>query len=343
MNLFKKVSTMSKSTKSKKETIDGVKVSRSRIPAMEWKTETISEPLMEAVFAVAKELEEVQEAKEVRKEDGERPVTGYINMNGYMLNEGMYKVMVRNVQAGTNTLLLGPTGAGKTELVDAIAKHLDLPLTIIDMGTMTDPIVSLVGSHTISVQDGVTRSEFKRSRFSEIIQRPGIVLLDELSRASAQANNLLFPVLDFRKELAMEYDFEDNTPVKVHPDCVFIATANLGSEYTGASKLDRALVDRFMLLQVKELPSNVVSFIMANLFPEIENDELKSIIDTYVQINTGFKAYDNQASFSLRHLKNVCELVQDGFTPYDSFYMIYDGLAPDVEKVQNSIFNAIKK
>jgi len=303
-----------------------------------------SAAMIEEVLAeTSKILKEREEEKAHREAASGKDISGYINMGGYMLNEGMYKVMVRNVEAGTNTLLLGPTGAGKTELVDAIAKHLDLPLTIIDMGTMTDPIVSLVGSHTISVQDGVTRSEFKRSRFSEIIQRPGIVLLDELSRASAQANNLLFPVLDFRKELAMEYDFEDSTPVKVHPECVFVATANLGSEYTGASKLDRALVDRFMLLQVKELPSNVVSFIMANLFPEIGKSELKSIIDTYVQINTGFKSYDNQASFSLRHLKNVCELVQDGFTPYDSFYMIYDGLAPDVEKVQNSIFNAIKK
>lgn len=304
---------------------------------------SVSKAMVEEVLATtSKVLKDREEEKELRRAKAEGVVNGYINMDGYMLNEAMYKVMVRNVQARTNTLLLGPTGAGKTELVDAIAKHLDLPLTIIDMGTMTDPIVSLVGSHTISVKDGITQSEFKRSRFSEIIQKPGIVLLDELSRASAQANNLLFPVLDFRKELAMEYDFEDSTPVPVHPECVFIATANLGSEYTGASKLDRALVDRFMLLQVKELPSNVVSFIMGNLFPKIGSSVLKSIIDTYVQINDGFKSYDNQASFSLRHLKNVCELVQDGFTPYDSFYMIYDGLAPDVEKVQSSIFNAIK-
>lgn len=307
------------------------------------KVSSVSEAMIEEVLATtSKVLKDREAEKEMRKAKAEGAVKGYINMDGYMLNEAMYKVMERNVQAGTNTLLLGPTGAGKTELVDAIAKHLDLPLTIIDMGTMTDPIVSLVGSHTISVKDGITQSEFKRSRFSEIIQKPGIVLLDELSRASAQANNLLFPVLDFRKELAMEYDFEDSTPVPVHPECVFIATANLGSEYTGASKLDRALVDRFMLLQVKELPANVISFIMANLFPKISSSVLKSIIDTYVQVNTGFKSYDNQASFSLRHLKNICELVQDGFTPYDSFYMIYDGLAPDVEKVQSSIFNAIK-
>lgn len=307
------------------------------------KVSSVSAAMVDEVLATtAKVLKEREEEKEMREAKADGGVRDYINMDGYMLNEAMYKVMVRNVQARTNTLLLGPTGAGKTELVDAIAKHLDLPLTIIDMGTMTDPIVSLVGSHTISVKDGITQSEFKRSRFSEIIQKPGIVLLDELSRASAQANNLLFPVLDFRKELAMEYDFENSTPVAVHPECVFIATANLGSEYTGASKLDRALVDRFMLLQVKELPSNVVSFIMSDLFPKISRKIMKSIIDTYVQVNTGFKSYDNQASFSLRHLKNICELVQDGFTPYDSFYMIYDGLAPDVEKVQSSIFNAIK-
>ncbi len=108
---------------------------------------------------------------------------GFITLNDYFkVEEGVYRILERNIMKGTNTLLLGPTGVGKTELVSNIAKKLELPLTIFDMGTMTDPIMSLVGTHAIKVRDGHTTSEFIASRFSEIIKNPGIVLLDELSR-----------------------------------------------------------------------------------------------------------------------------------------------------------------
>jgi len=180
----------------------------------------------------------------------------------FMVQQVIHKLLVRNVKAGVNTMLLGPTGVGKTELVANIARETDMPLTIFDMGTMTDPIMSLVGTHAIEVKDGITTSTFKRSRFSEVIQKPGIVLLDEISRASAAANNLLFPCLDFRRTLAMEYDFTDNTPVEIHPDCVFISTANLGSQYTGTHKLDRALVDRFMTIEIDPLGTDSIKKIV---------------------------------------------------------------------------------
>lgn len=100
----------------------------------------------------------------------------------YKVAEGLYAVAQRNALRGVNTLLLGPTGVGKTELVANLAKELGLPLTIFDMGTMSDPIMSLVGTHVIKMEDGKTTSHFAKSRFSEVIQQPGIILLDELSR-----------------------------------------------------------------------------------------------------------------------------------------------------------------
>ena len=108
---------------------------------------------------------------------------GYVSLNDYFKVElGIYKIMERNIKKGVNTLLLGPTGVGKTEMVSNLAKNMGLPLTIFDMGTMSDPIMSLVGTHAIKVVDGHTASEFIKSRFSEVIQKPGIVLLDEISR-----------------------------------------------------------------------------------------------------------------------------------------------------------------
>lgn len=265
----------------------------------------------------------------------------YLNLDGYFVEEGMFKLLTRNITQRVNTLLLGPTGVGKTELVYNVAKSLDLPLTILDMGTMTDPIMSLIGTHAISIKDGKTYSEFKRARFPAIIQQPGIVLLDELSRASLQANNLLFPVLDFRKELSMEYDFDSMEPVKIHPECVFIATANLGTEYTGTSRLDRALIDRFLVLQVKELPKSILTILVSHAYPSLTNSTVNGIVETYYRLLEEYKTFNIEARLSLRHLKQICEMVVDGFTPYDSFLLLYEAMATDAGKAVSSVFTQV--
>ena len=252
---------------------------------------------------------------------------GFVTLGGYFkVDKGTYNILLSNVKAKRSTMLLGPTGVGKTELVKNIADSLGLPLTIFDMGTMSDPIMSLVGTHTISVVDGNTTSEFVASRFSEVIQKPGIILLDELSRAVVTANNLLFPCLDFRRELPMEYCFHNCEPVKIHPECVFIATANVGSQYTGTHKLDRALLDRFVLIEVDPLNEEMTQQVITHYAKSVSKEKVKTIVDIYNRINQSHEEFRVNFSLSIRHLKNIADLVSDGFTIYDSFYAICKGL-----------------
>jgi nitric oxide reductase NorQ protein len=273
-----------------------------------------------------------------------RTTKDFITLGGvFKVSTPIYNVLKRNIEKGTNTLLLGPTGVGKTEMVAHIAADLKLPLTIFDMGTMSDPIMSLVGSHVIQVKGGKTSSEFKKSRFSEVIQQPGVVLLDELSRSPAQANNLLFPCLDFRKELPMEYCFEDTTSIKVHPQCVFVATANLGSQYTGTHKLDRALLDRFMLMEIDPLKKAQIVEVLKYHNPALKPEEITKIVDCYEKINKAHDDFSVSFNLSLRHLKMIAELVRDGFTIYDSFYVICKGIgSKDGLKSLDSILKTTK-
>src|SRR5690242_9488522 len=108
--------------------------------------------------------------------------------------------------------------------------------------------------------------------------------------ASATANNLLFPCLDFRRELSMEYCFDNCSPIKVHPNCVFVATANLGSQYTGTHKLDRALIDRFMLIEVDSLGTSQLKEVVTAHRPKLPVAKLDKIVSTYNAIN---KAHDD--------------------------------------------------
>ena len=241
--------------------------------------------------------------------------------DSFKVEKGIFKVLHRNIQKGVNTLLIGETGCGKTEIVSHMAAYLGKPIHIIDMGTMTDAVSGLVGIHTVTIVDGRTTSTFQRSRFSQIIQQPGIVLLDELSRASVQANNLLFPCLDFRKELSMEYCFEDQTPVKVHPKCVFFATANLGSQYTGTHKIDRALLDRFMTVRITAPDSKSIKESLIITY-EVPGNSINTIVDIYDNLIKAHSEFKIDFKLSFRHLKFITEMVQDGFTIYDAFYII---------------------
>ena len=243
----------------------------------------------------------------------------------FKVEKGLYEILKRNVEKGVNTLLLGETGCGKTEIVTHMAAVLEMPLHIIDMGTMTDAVSGLIGIHTVTIVDGKTTSSFKRSRFSQIIQQPGIILLDELSRASVQANNLLFPCLDFRRELPMEYCFEDQTPVKVHPNCVFIATANLGSQYTGTHKIDRALLDRFMTLKVTTPKSeDIKDSLMATY--NVRGIDVATIVAIYDNLLKAHSQFKIDFKLSFRHLKFITQMVEDGFTIYDAFYAICNSM-----------------
>ena len=56
------------------------------------------------------------------------------------------------------------------------------------------------------------------------------------------ANNILFPCLDGRRTLPVEIaDASSTRSISVHPDVTFIATANIGNEYTGTQDIDEAL------------------------------------------------------------------------------------------------------
>jgi len=275
---------------------------------------------------VEEKATEVKPPRKSRKRSVKKD-NGYLILDGYFrVEEGIFSIVKRNIEKRKNTLLLGPTGVGKTELVAAICKEMKLPLTIFDMGTMKDPVSSLLGSHTIKVIDDHTVSTFSPSRFSQVIQKPGVILLDELNRADIEANNLLFPCTDFRRQLPMEYCFDDCEPINVHPDCTFIATANTGSQYTGTHKLDKALINRFIVLEMDPLPKDVTKSLIKSSYSELSIDKIDMIVDTYFSINKEHDDFKIQFNLSLRQLKEIADMVEDGFTIYDSFFSICKGI-----------------
>lgn len=202
-----------------------------------------------------------------------------------------------------SVLLTGATGCGKTTLCKEIADELGLNCVIVNMGSTQDARTTLIGYHTL--EDGNT--SFEKSQFINAVQQKDtLIILDELSRASDDAYNIIFPLLDFRREIHIE---ETGETVKVADGVKFISTANIGLEYSSARSIDRALQDRFMIFNI----------------PYMTGKELKGYIKdtqgTEVAVKMGnlckvydysHKQYENSrisARMSPRMILNCCSLV----------------------------------
>ena len=148
--------------------------------------------------------------------------------DGFYVNPGDWMILVRNIRSQVNTLMIGPTGSGKTQLIILACRRLGIPCHVYDMGSMIDPVSSLLGVHRLNEKGA---SVFDYAKFTEDIQNPGVILLDELSRAPASTNNILFPCLDDRRSLPVEIaGGKDMRNIKVNPKCTFVATANIGGQ-----------------------------------------------------------------------------------------------------------------
>lgn len=137
-------------------------------------------------------------------------------------------------------LLTGPAGTGKTSSARNYAAQRKLPFVVIECTQQIDQ--SITQGRFIPTGEGNT-VKWKYSQLATAIQQPSVILLNELTRMTPKAASLFLRLLHER-ELAVE---PLNQVIKVHPECIIIADQNTGFGYTGTSKQDLALLDRFNL------------------------------------------------------------------------------------------------
>ena len=225
--------------------------------------------------------------------------------------------MIRSlVKGGKNVMLTGATGSGKTTFCFKIAEDLGMNCEVVNCGSTQDARTSLLGF--FQLEDGNTK--FTPSNFIKAIQQKNtLIVLDELSRASDDAFNILFPVLDHRREIHIEEQDGSSRVVKVADGVRFIATANIGMEYSSTRTLDRALQDRFMTFN---LP-----YITGDEMVEFINDTHSMQANSMRKLETLAKVYDYSHSLfgkgkigtriSTRSVIDTMSLIKDGFTVRD--------------------------
>ncbi|MCH5167479.1 MAG: AAA family ATPase [Erysipelotrichales bacterium] len=241
-----------------------------------------------------------------------------IEESGMYIDNFTWKYLVRNILKKKNTILVGPTGTGKTEIILKISEILNIPCYVHDMGAMQDPLTDLLGSHRLENGSSI----FDYAKFTQEIQEPCIIVLDELSRAPLMANNILFPCLDSRRELPVEIaDSKSARNIKIHPDCVFIATANIGIEYSGTNDIDAALMNRFLPLQLKYIePEHEINVLINRT--GISKEEAIKIVNFANRIRKDYQDEVLTKSCSTRETIAMAEMVADGFEMIEAFRSI---------------------
>lgn len=225
-----------------------------------------------------------------------------------------WKYLVRSVIRSQNVLISGPTGSGKTVMVNWLAKALDRPISTFNLGATQDPRSTLIGNTHFDTSRG---TYFSQSTFVKAIQEPNsIILLDELSRANPEAFNILMSVLDPNQRY-LRIDEQSDTPiVKVHPTVTFIATANIGTEYSSTRVIDRALQDRFVSIKMDYLDEKSEFKLLSKLFPNLSTSnvtfvsKLVSLIREDVSKDEGML----ERNLSTRHSIEMASLLHDGFS-----------------------------
>lgn len=239
--------------------------------------------------------------------------------DGFFMTDENWKLLVRNIKRQVNTMIIGPTGTGKTSCVREVCNRLEIELHVFDMGSMIDPISSLLGVHRL--EKG--KSIFDFAKFTQVIQKPCVILLDELNRASLGSNNILFPCLDDRRELSIEIaGSKDVRTIKVHPEVTFIATANIGSEYTGTTNMDKALINRFFPLELGYIPKEEeVKVLMKRC--GLEKDKAEMIVKIANNIRSLYQKSEISSSVSIRESLMIGNLIKDGWDLGKAVEMVY--------------------
>ena len=224
-----------------------------------------------------------------------------------------WKYLIRSVVRGKNIMMCGPAGCGKTMAAQALPEATDRPFFYFNLGATQDPRSTLIGN--THFKDGAT--VFDKSSFVKAIETENaVILLDELSRAHPEAWNILMTVLD-EKQRYLRLDEDVDSPViQVASGVSFIATANIGTEYTSTRTLDRALMDRFEIIEVDILNKEREAALLAKKFPKLGSEQIASVADIAGISRHEWREEEGKLStmMSTRMSVRVCELLEDGFT-----------------------------
>jgi MoxR-like ATPase len=230
------------------------------------------------------------------------------------MNPLKWKYLIRNILRGKNIMMTGPAGCGKTMAAKAAANSIEgYTMEIFNLGSTQDPRATLIGNTQFDTKKGTV---FSPSPFVKAIQTPNtVIVLDEISRAHPEAHNILMTVLDSGQRYLRLDEASDSPVVKVAEGVSFIASANIGNEYTSTRQLDRAIIDRFTIIEMDTLTSDEETDLLQMMYPSVDSTILGNVakITSMTRNDVKKEVPTLSNSLSTRTAVEIGSLLYDGF------------------------------
>ena len=252
--------------------------------------------------------------------EGHDEIVDFINNSyglkpkGLIMSELKWKYLVRSAVRGKNIMMTGQAGCGKTLAAKSIINALDRPEFYFNLGATQDPRSTLIGNVHYDKAKG---TYFSESLFVKAIQTPNaIILLDELTRAHPDAWNILMTVLDYGQRYLRLDEADGQATVSVADGVTFVATANIGNEYTATRQLDKALHDRFTVIEMDLLNKDEEYGLLKYMFPTIDEEALDNVsnITSLTRVEAESENARIASGVSTRTSVEIAGLLFDGFS-----------------------------
>jgi nitric oxide reductase NorQ protein len=213
-------------------------------------------------------------------------------------------------------LITGPAGSGKTMGVIQTVKRLNLEhglalnLLKMDCATITDP-QKWIGRREID-EKGTT---FIESDFLRAVRDGWVILLDEISRLHPTMVNLIMSLLDGSQALHLS---DMNVTVEVHPETVFLGTANIGVQYGGTHRMDWAMRERFAFTLERGWPPRDEEIRILTSQTGVDPDGAAMLVDIAIRSRSLFETGDVRSPISTRTLVAAAWFVASGMNERDA-------------------------
>lgn len=183
------------------------------------------------------------------QEDGQYILTPSVETNLYNLAR---VIMSRKFPV----LIQGPTSAGKTSMIEYLAKRTGHRFVRINNHEHTD-LQEYLGTY-VSNNEG--KLVFQEGVLVEALRNGYWIVLDELNLAPSDVLEALNRLLDDNRELLIP---ETQEIVKPHPHFMLFATQNPAGLYGGRKALSRAFRNRFLELHFDDIPQDELETILS--------------------------------------------------------------------------------